>query len=499
MKNPDKYISYVESMEEALNLAERWSTEGRFDVFRGQARPWPLMSSLHRRGESMFKEMTDRSLLLYHFMHGNPVLKEYVKDIDHFFAVAQHYGFATNHVDFTTDPKVALFFATHSAANVKGERACIICVNRAHFHEMMDFTEPILSKYLSKKSLRPCFMDFDVKNLWRLQAQKGVFLFTPLAGMENLYPFHMIEFPYQAPFEGMSSEDIYPIEKSAVETYLDHYLESERRSNNMKRIIDFIGADKVRHISNSSVFDYILRSCRAHHSWSKKDLGAWLETVDESWENIRSKATINIELPYKYFCSFDDERILTEIAEKISGSPGVRYAVARMNVIRSSRPFSKKYAYLLNRGCNLIWNGMRLLPYTDREIGQCLGRFIIMFCETRSDRELENTRLIPWSIKVRLSNGDGSNTRGFVSGYEVLRLCRKNILKYVRPEWLEDATGNPVAMLQLIYKPKYLFGFDAIRELFVLDLIPTQTLLEMDGENPLIYYNPAYLVVFGLA
>lgn len=499
MENPDKYVSYAESMEEALKLAEEWKAEGRFDVFRGQARCWPLLSSLHRMGESGFNEMTDRSLLLYHFMHGNPVLKEYLTNIDHFFAIAQHYGFATNHVDFTTDPKIALYFATNSPSNAIGEYACIICVKRTHFHEVMDFVEPVLSKYLGKKDLRPCFMDFDVKNLWRLQAQKGVFLFTPLAGMENLYPFHKIEFPYSQPFKEISSEDIYPVEKSAVETYLDHYLESERRSRNMKRIIDFIGTDKVRRIPKSSIFDYIVSSSPPHYSWRKKYLLGWLESTNEPWEKISSKASIDLELPHKHFRNFEDEEILLFIEEKLSSLPNIRTSIARLNVIRTSRPFSKKYCHLLNRGCNLIWNGMRLLPYTDREIASSLGRFIIMFCETRSEVNCENSRLLWGAIKVALSNGDGSNTRGFVSGYGVLQLKRKNILKYLKPEWLEDATDNPVALLQLIFKPKYLFSFNAIRELFVLDLIPTQTILELDGENPLIYYNPAYLDVFGLA
>ena len=52
MENPDKYVSYAESTEEALKLAEEWKVEGRFDVFSGQARCWPLLSSLHSMGDS---------------------------------------------------------------------------------------------------------------------------------------------------------------------------------------------------------------------------------------------------------------------------------------------------------------------------------------------------------------------------------------------------------------------------------------------------------------
>ena len=262
----DKYTHFVASAEEALALAQNFKAEGRFDVFRGQARRWTLLSSLHRLGESRFDEMTERGLLLYQFMGDNPVLKPYLKNTDHFFAVAQHYGFATNHVDFTTDPAVALYFATNSPANTVLEQACIICVNRVHFQQVMEFTEPLWAKYMAKKDLRPCFLEMDVKNLWRLQAQKGLFLFTPLAQIENVYPFHRIVFPYHGPFPGIDIADIYPVEKSVVETYLDHFLEAERTSNNMQRFIKVIGHNKVHHGSEPNIFDYLLSSCRPHRS-----------------------------------------------------------------------------------------------------------------------------------------------------------------------------------------------------------------------------------------
>jgi hypothetical protein len=50
---------------------------------------------------------------------------------DAMLAIAQHYGLPTNLVDFTTNPRVAAFFATHEAPRPTAEKdsSCIICLD----------------------------------------------------------------------------------------------------------------------------------------------------------------------------------------------------------------------------------------------------------------------------------------------------------------------------------------------------------------------------------
>lgn len=58
--------------------------------------------------------------------------------------------------------------------------------------------------------------------------------------------------------------------------------------------------------------------------------------------------------------------------------------------------------------------------------------------------------------------------------------------------------NNPVALTQLITRPSYLFTFEGFRDLLVLDAIPGQTVLTIDDDYPIIYFNPVIVEIFGL-
>lgn len=179
IEKTDKYITKVGSLEEALALAEEWKLEGRFDLFRGQAQNWPVVSTRFRIDEKDFNEHKEMLTFFFEFISSNKQLKSHIKSVDEMYAIAQHYGLVTNYIDFTKEPEIAGYFATNSKSNKIGEYACIICLNSSRFAEIIEFVEPLMCKILDRKDARSQIVDIHVKNLWRLQAQEGVFLYSP--------------------------------------------------------------------------------------------------------------------------------------------------------------------------------------------------------------------------------------------------------------------------------------------------------------------------------
>ncbi|RPD38267.1 FRG domain-containing protein [Chitinophaga barathri] len=493
-----EYETIVGSLEEALALAKQWQREGKFDLFRGQSRNWKLLASIHRNKHQNDHDLClERVETLFFFMKNNEILKSYIHDFHHFIAIAQHYGLATSYIDFTTDPYVAAYFATHSG-NRPGEYACIICANKEDFKDTIAFGKPVFNKYL-KNGHQPAFLSFDVKNLWRLQAQKGHFLYTPFPGIERIYPFDRILFPFTEPFDGLKTEDIYPTSKSILESHLDHFFTTERRNNNMKKIIAWLGEDKVRRLPGQNIFDYIDDKCKPHYSWRLKNTIQWRKHFEEHWDHLENKKVLEFQFSYTRIRNWEVDTLAEHVEQVLSGYSSYRSTIIKLLVKRIHIPFNKKLNNQIQKGCNLIWNGMRNLPYTDREIAIALSQFVIMMCDDHTYSDDDYKPLMGQAIKISLSNDNMSHSRAYAGGFNILSAKRKNIYRYIKSEEREICQDNPVALTQLISDPRYLFTFGGFRKLFVSDVIPSQTILAITQENPVIYFNPVQIKIFGLA
>src|SRR4051812_30884562 len=102
----------AQSASEALEIAEQLRRRGEHDWFRGQRRDWPLKSSLVRLGETERDEALAKLARFEHWVKSTRGLEDLAHNADMAIAVAQHYGLPTNFIDFTTEPKIAAFFAT---------------------------------------------------------------------------------------------------------------------------------------------------------------------------------------------------------------------------------------------------------------------------------------------------------------------------------------------------------------------------------------------------
>jgi hypothetical protein len=218
-------------VHEAIEPARTLRLEKGYDLFRGQLRAeWPPYTSLTRlqlrepTSLQIAQEALHRS---WQWLRQTPGLQEIREDVDATFAVAQHYGIPTHYLDFTTDPSIAGFFASDSDVVPSGIDSRIFCVNSAHLMHVWTAVREVRiesgGQFPELEIVRPT-----VPNLWRMQAQRGVFLYAP-TNWDHIYAMDRSVFPFTGYPSEPTEQDVYPARKSQLEILLDQYFDNERK------------------------------------------------------------------------------------------------------------------------------------------------------------------------------------------------------------------------------------------------------------------------------
>lgn len=158
----------VKNVVEAVKLASRFRGEAKYDLFRGQNENWQLQASGAMVAEDCRAEEESRLQRFADWVHNTPGLEQIDASEDAIYAVAQHYGMKTAYIDFTTEPSVAGFFASDYQGQKQGFESCILCLSAQDLD--------LVWKSQPKELPRTRLVRIYVADLWRLEAQFGVFL-----------------------------------------------------------------------------------------------------------------------------------------------------------------------------------------------------------------------------------------------------------------------------------------------------------------------------------
>ena len=209
-----KTVFEVATVEEAIELAQRLKAKGRYDWFRGQVQDWPPYSSSYRAqygdDAAKWERVKLRQRLFAMWVAQVPELR-YLLEPEHvhdFCAVIQHYGIPTHYIDFTTDPAVAGFFAADTQLPPSGECSCIYCLNTESLKQYWDALKD--TDMFGDGAIE--LATIDVRNLWRLQAQRGAFVFANF-NWDIFCPLDRIIFPYTRYPAYPTREQVYPRDK----------------------------------------------------------------------------------------------------------------------------------------------------------------------------------------------------------------------------------------------------------------------------------------------
>lgn len=490
-------IHKVANVHEAIRLAEDLKGKGEQDWFRGQIQNWPLKSTYARLSEDDQKILMNKIGRFEHWIKSTVGLESIAANTDMLIAVAQHYGLPTNFVDFTTEPSVAGFFASHGVA-ANNSVSCILCLNT---RELADFWDQF-KKY--RQGPGPEFIRLSVPNLWRLEAQHGVFLFCPFANLEHIYDLDRIVFPFTGPIDKPPQSLIYPQRKSHLEILLDQFFMTEEmlkneqamREINSFRIIQF--PSRQRQYQPELVRNGLPPRLA---SWDQVKLALWNQVTSESFSAGQTSERLVLSIrfnnnPLEHMVSFNQQ-----IRAHLTSAPSTRQTLLSWVMDDSSlQPEdSRQISAVLQR----LWDGLRLLPYSNDQIAEgmaCCAALALVWKKFRPEEREDMWRVIcqqlfPDTMEIEFGSKDGSYSRAYVSQSAVLAAVRDDIEKFLNPRFTADLVHSATGLLQAIWAPDRLFEYDRLSNLFAIRIAPVQVWMR---QGSAIFYSAARLNSLGL-
>lgn len=418
-----------------------------------------------------------------------PGLEELKKDTAYPMAIAQHYGLATPFMDFTTSPAVAGFFASSEKPD-PNTTSCLCCLDTADLMEVWSWVRSMLPHYPEVNLIK-----VEVPNLWRLEAQHGVFV-ECLSNWTAAYPLDRIEFPAGPPLPFPTPQEIYPAKKSQLEILLDHHFASERLADAGEWLREqFPDADmlELRGPDGGFFEEYFVPGgLPEREEWGRQN--PWLAVPTEKYaETVTGEIALKVHLRMQPDVLFEAVRI--EMQQIL----GIRPDLRKKAVQWALRP-KGRIPRRLREGLEALWNGLRTLPYSD---DQLVG--VVAFCfqlyrlgYTRGDksagRETVARVCLGPVLEVEFSSREGNPVRAFASCENLLAAVRPDIADFLREEHKQHA-GHISPLLQLCHNHRRSFQFEKFTDVFVRQIVPLQVL----GERAkACHYSPPRLHGFGL-
>lgn len=486
-------IYKVNTSQEAFELAIKFKKIRKYDLFRGQNEDWPLVASINRLSSKKRKEAVDKLFAFKLFLSDYKITKEYADSLDHIVAIAQHYGIPTDFVDFTYSPEIATFFATYSKKDLTGKNGVILCVNRGKFQSLMR-----LLKVISKERGLPVpyLFEPDIASLWRLKAQYGCFLQLMLVGIENLYNFDKIIFPHNNEISTkICVTDVYPENKSDLEIILDNYfaaLNIDEGARRLKRFSQKMDMEIVE-MPAKKVYKYV-KSRKSHSSWQASSTKAWRYEVSNSFSKAK-----DIEFTIQIRSHGDFKEDIYQIEQQLS-KLFKEYQITRKQTINPTIKFipairSRRLSSLVSKNIKRMWDGMRTLPYTPKQIRYSIAKYLALeLYDSVKKEDIESLYHSP--ILISLSDPFGAYCRCLVSRISLRWAIREDILD-IQSDVLPKSVSTD--LLLYIQKAKVVFDFDELVYLFHYEIIPSQMLRSKYSKNPTLFFSPIYVDRLGYA
>lgn len=447
---PAGFIQYdAPDLITAVALAADFKAAGHYKYFRGQRDAnWQVLSSFVRANEvDRTKAVTDFAAF-YSFARGAPQLIPYLQNDDALIATAHHSLALTNFIDFTRSPEVAGWFASDGASTE--DKGAIFLVDSEAEGAFDAYGGPVR------------FIHLDVPNLWRLQAQQGLFLEAP-GRFDHIWPLDRIVFPHHASHSSIPRRHIYPDKKSALEQALDQYKVMRCRRAGFD--------DLLEHIQASGA---LLIELDSDDNTTEEDAlvvpPAWVGGPNERWEDI----DVDSSGPVLAEPMLSSIAALTELIKKRRGCA---------NLVTVSPDDDEKLQKLFDR----VWDGMRPHPYSADHIARCIIATINLqraFQHVNLSSGLEQRRiaeaLLGPTIEIEMSTSGENAARAFVNLQDLWLALKPDVRKKwgtvfdPNGDWLNRVLGEDWQ------RPGRNFDGEQLVELFVDQIVPWQVATHRD-------------------
>jgi hypothetical protein len=468
---PGGFVQFdVADVEQAISLAERFKAAQKYRYFRGQrdAR-WMVTSSFAREDAAGQRRARDDIGAFAAWVRRAESVVPYLADDDKIIAAAQHHQIAkTTFIDFSTDPVVAGWFATDGG--VPGQEGAIYLVDPDEVASI--FKAVTHSGYVLR------FLQSDVPNLWRLQAQSGLFL-EAQCDITSIWPLDRIVFAQTGAVPSIERRHIYPERRSHLEQMIENYRLQRTREAALRDLIDSTGVAhfNVEHPLGDRTPALALRQLDRQ----------WSAGPDERWAavDIQSKPT-----------SWSTECIKANSSE-LADLVAARRNSTDLLVVDPDVPRRNGTA---QAAVNILWEGLRPHPYSPRQIATSLSS-LMRLLDVFGDYPLDNgkshrseaERLMTDPIEIEMGIAGGAATRAFVGSLELWRALSgetRTSLGLVHPV---DGTALMEILGQFYGATLHLFDPHALVDLFASTIVPWQVATK---RSPLCF-SPVHLKSLG--
>ena len=318
--------------------------------------------------------------------------------------------------------------------------------------------QPIFDAFASDELVLR-FVEIDVPNLWRLQAQSGLFL-ECTTSLDRVWPLDRIIFPQNGTSGGIERSRIYPEQRSHLEQMIDQHRLLKQREEAMRTLLEAGGVHSIE-IEDA-------------HDLARAAFGAtvrpaiWEIGPDERWDDVDAEAAADQWTPTELR---EPNDALTRLIERR------RRATRLLTVEDPDAEVAKRLQDLLDK----LWEGMRPHAYEAEGIARAitaLARFELAFRDFDLGAGLGTMpvarRTLVDPVEIEMGLPGGGSSRACVSGRRLLGALSE--IARLQLELADDASGDLVLERLAPFWGQTLPCFDGDRlfELFIDEVIPWQ-------------------------
>lgn len=518
------HLTEVGGLAAALDVARELQKSSTDLVFRGHCNArWSVLSSLVRAADQVGPKAAGEPVAKFlAWSSGVPGLARL--DPEQRVAIAQHYGIPTPFTDWSRSPECAAFFACAGGDEHAAGRLYYVSIAEwGRFWEVA--RRAGIPPFDEHPEASVEAIEIHVPDLWRLQRQRGLFLEIPFAGVEALFPFDSIVFPYDATstqYAEVMRPVLSPKEQSPVEQRLQEYVMSQR--------LDAIHeSDEWKDLAG--LFSDVIDTSRNRDGGRRiavpltVEVGtvrsAWFELPDEHADLTERPQTI--QLDRHFVRSSGQDLDLGLLAQWLAHVIQALKPLDRMRPIvvnGEGDPLTDGSIGVFDRAATILevaWNGMRWLLYSDEDMLWVAVTALLRFHHSVASPSLGNLEKVeraalrthiqmateldlrvprqrtPADAPMELEFG-----RASVSAYQ-RGWCTAEGLDAIVTSQALRTNEHWLRLLERGWSPLDVFDFDGLLECWVWSILPSQ--LGYRSISPLgtslVYFSPAWIDVLG--